>query len=357
MSQDQTEPEGEARLFEGIAPHAVACPLDPGGLAARARRIMASQTPVFFAARRSHGDPSRLPVFLVGLATPTAKRIRAVLSAHSHIHGAPSLGLIPALVASLESWDRHYGRARVFPESLEALSADDSLKAAQWVLQRLQEEAPGADHVLDGQGLDAALVGLVHLLLPQAPLIVCLDAAHAGNADTRPREWRRLQAVQQRLLHHWRAVLPGRLIEVSGEDLHAQPRETLHSLFARLGLGFEERLLQVMTPPAGPEVPGAFVGAAVAHIRAGRLAQAEATLGEVLRQVPGHPAAVHLLGVVHFRQGHPESALHLMRQSLELIGTPVREWQHNLAVVRKALKARLQKGAGEDLPEISEPPG
>ncbi|ABC22737.1 hypothetical protein Rru_A1937 [Rhodospirillum rubrum ATCC 11170] len=312
-------------------------------LAGRADRVIAHQSPVFFAARQAHGDPTRVPLFLVGPATPLAKRVQAILTAHSRIHGAPPLDLIPGVVETLEAWDHDAGRARVFPESLDGLSATDSLKVAGWLLTRILQEDPMADHVLDGRGLNAALVGLVHLLFPKAPLIFCRDALdEAGEGGTLGAEAGLLAQTQNRLIDHWATALPGRIIEISREAFLADAGAVTRLLLDRLELPLEDRVLQAITAPPGERLfltPGAGVSAAVVHIRAGRLGRAEDVLRGVLKRVPEHPAAVHLLGVVMHRRGDRLLAARLMRQSLALAGTPMRDWEHNLAVVERALAA------------------
>ncbi|MCF8481771.1 MAG: hypothetical protein K9H25_15190 [Rhodospirillum sp.] len=316
--------------------------LSPVDLHDRADRVMAHQSPVYFAARQGHGDPSRLPMFLVGLASPTAKRLRAILSAHSRVHGARSLNLVPVLLDSLEAFDREAGRNRTFPESMDAVSAGDSLKVAGWLLSHLQKEDPGADHILDGRGLDAALVGLVHLVFPKASLIFCRD--DTGVADLTP-DARSLWDAQNALMDHWRAVLPGRVIEVDRDSLLKDPKGRILALLNALELAPEDRVAQAITAaPGDPSIlsPGAAVGTATAHIRAGRLDQAETVLRALMRRVPEHPAGLHLLGVVAFRQGHPDQAVTLMRRSLTLLGAPMPDWEHNLAVVEKALAASAQ---------------
>jgi hypothetical protein len=323
--------------------------LTPVELCERAERVMAHQSPVYFAARQGHGDPSRLPIFLVGMASPTAKRLRAILSAHSRVHGARSLNLFPVLLDSLEAFDHQAGRDRTFPESLDVISAGDSLKVAGWLLGHLQKEDPGADHILDGRGLDAAMVGLVHLVFPKAGMIFCRDDTAVADL---PPETRRLWDSQNTLMDHWRTVLPGRVIEVDRDALLKDPKGEILGVLNALGLPPEERVAQAITAaPGDPSVlsPGAAVGTATAHIRAGRLDQAATVMRALLRRVPEHPAALHLLGVVAFRQGHPDQAATLMRRSLHLLGAPMPDWEHNLAVVEKALGGRA-KASDPDTP-------
>jgi tetratricopeptide (TPR) repeat protein len=52
------------------------------------------------------------------------------------------------------------------------------------------------------------------------------------------------------------------------------------------------------------------------HHQAGRLTEAESVYREVLRQVPNHPDALHLLGMVARRSGRPELALDLIQRAI-----------------------------------------
>jgi tetratricopeptide (TPR) repeat protein len=54
------------------------------------------------------------------------------------------------------------------------------------------------------------------------------------------------------------------------------------------------------------------------HQKAGRLARAEAHYRRVLRRIPGHPDALHLLGVIALDQGHPHQAIRLITNALAI---------------------------------------
>jgi tetratricopeptide (TPR) repeat protein len=62
------------------------------------------------------------------------------------------------------------------------------------------------------------------------------------------------------------------------------------------------------TTTTGPEL-GKLIADAVMHHRAGRLAQAEAAYLAVLNVAPGHPAALHNLGVIAGTRGQPDVAI------------------------------------------------
>lgn len=58
--------------------------------------------------------------------------------------------------------------------------------------------------------------------------------------------------------------------------------------------------------------------AAVADHQAGRLDDAEAKYEQVLQQQPGHPDALHLLGVVAHHTGRHEMAVDLITQAIAI---------------------------------------
>ena len=65
------------------------------------------------------------------------------------------------------------------------------------------------------------------------------------------------------------------------------------------------------------EIDG-LMSEAAAHERAGRLADAEATLRRVLTIAPDHPEAVGELGLVAYHRGDLQQAVTLLRRAAEL---------------------------------------
>jgi Tfp pilus assembly protein PilF len=83
----------------------------------------------------------------------------------------------------------------------------------------------------------------------------------------------------------------------------------------------EERPGPAIPPPAAaPPAPtdrlAELLGLAQGHEQAGRLNEAEAALGQALALAPEHPGALHLMGVVGFRQGRIDEAAAMMERSI-----------------------------------------
>ena len=71
---------------------------------------------------------------------------------------------------------------------------------------------------------------------------------------------------------------------------------------------------------------------AEAHYQAGRMAQAEAVLRQLLQQQPNHSEALHALGLVAFRAGKIEAAVQLIEQAL-IVNPNVALHQQNIAAM------------------------
>ncbi len=74
-----------------------------------------------------------------------------------------------------------------------------------------------------------------------------------------------------------------------------------------------------MTPPigAGPDAsPSELLQAGIGHHQAGRLVEAERVYRRILQAAPGHPDALHLLGLIAHQAGQTEAALHLISDAI-----------------------------------------
>lgn len=85
------------------------------------------------------------------------------------------------------------------------------------------------------------------------------------------------------------------------------------------------------------------LAAAVGHHQAGRLDAARPLYHSILRSQPGHPDALHLLGVLESQSGRPGAALPLLRRAVALLPGDV-DFLGNLA---RTLRAAGQSDAAE----------
>ena len=68
---------------------------------AAARASARSSTPAFFAAHAGGGDPSRAPIFIVGLPRSGSTLLEQILASHSRVEGTMELPNILNLVRAV----------------------------------------------------------------------------------------------------------------------------------------------------------------------------------------------------------------------------------------------------------------
>jgi len=217
------------------------------GLAAIARAFTAEA----IRAGRGAGDPSSLPIFIVGMPRSGTTLAEQLLAAHPSVFGAGELVVLPDLVADGLAGTRFpFDFALVSAESLRALGS-----AYVAALRRL---APSAERVADKLPANFRLAGLIHLALPNARIIHVqrdpLDACWSCYTKLFPLgleytfdlgELGRYYRAYEELMTHWRQVLPaGAMLEVRYEDLVADFEAQARRIVGFCGLDWNARCLR-----------------------------------------------------------------------------------------------------------------
>ena len=71
-------------------------------------------------------------------------------------------------------------------------------------------------------------------------------------------------------------------------------------------------------PASGAQRIAQLMQLATEHEQAGRLAEADSILRQIIAEAGDHPPALHLMGIVAFRQDRIDESVHLMERSLAL---------------------------------------
>jgi tetratricopeptide (TPR) repeat protein len=99
----------------------------------------------------------------------------------------------------------------------------------------------------------------------------------------------------------------------------------------------EARLGKPGGAASGPAVPLAgWLSAALAHQRAGRMADAERVCRRILSVDPGHAQTLHLLGLLEHRRGRSDEAIEHIRTAITRYGRDP-AFHHNLGNILRAL--------------------
>lgn len=259
LCTDLGDPErGFAFLQEGAALRRGQLPYDEADELATLAAPPRVFTPGLLARHAGEGDPSDLPVFIVGMPRSGSTLIEQLLASHPRVVGG---GERPDFAAALHGAIRRQGTAGRSDDFIAALSGPVLRRMAASYLDRLASAAAGSkrdplritDKLLD----NFRHLGLIHLALPNAriihtrrdPVDTCLSCysklfaapqAYTYDLGTLGRYWR----AYDRLMAHWRAVLPpGVMLEVRYEEVVSDFEGQARRVIAHCGLDWDDACL------------------------------------------------------------------------------------------------------------------
>ncbi len=212
-------------------------------------------TPEFFAEREGFGDESERPVFIVGMPRSGTSLTEQILASHPQVAGAGELPTMLNLAAALGSTSPD---PTDFTANVASLSRKDMAKLAGEYLSMLRAVSRTAERVTDKMPHNYELVGLIALLFPSAriihcnrhPLDVCLSCfatvfpatRHAFTGDLRALGTYYTQYAA--LMAYWADLLPGRIYQLSYEDLIADFEPQARALVEFTGLAWDPACLR-----------------------------------------------------------------------------------------------------------------
>jgi Flp pilus assembly protein TadD len=225
---------------------------DPVAYTRLVDRVIATFTPELF--ERFHGwgpDSDRL-VFIFGLPRSGTTLIEQILASHSCVHGAGEIGLGQEAFNSLPAARQDEQAALA---SLESISASAFGQIAEQLLSRLQALNASAARVIDKMPDNYLHLGLLAALFPHAHFIHCQRDVRDVAVSCWLTRFFKLQWTSepdhiasrirdyQRLMQHWRKVLPVPMLEVSYETVVADLEAEARRLVAGCGLEWESACL------------------------------------------------------------------------------------------------------------------
>ena len=200
------------------------------------------------------GDPTPAPIFIVGMPRSGSTLIEQILASHPAVFAAGESDLWVRTVAGLSP------PARVLLTDPNA-NGPDAARAFRDIGQAyggiLGRVAPNAERVTDKALENFSQIGPIHLALPNARLIhtrrdpvdtglSCFQKLFGGDLPYTYDlgELGRYYRAYDRLMAHWRAVLPaGVMLEVDYEETTADLETQARRVIAHCGLAWDDRCL------------------------------------------------------------------------------------------------------------------
>ncbi len=236
-------------LLHGNALKRAKAAYDEPATIAYLERIEALFSAAVMRERAGAGDPSPVPVFIIGMPRSGTTLVEQMLASHPQIHGAGELGDFEAAVAALGGG----------PEGVPADIGDTELRriGARY-LAAVTPHAPEARRITDKMPANFRFAGLIHLALPNARLVhirrdpvdTCLSCFSLLFGGEHPyaydlAELGRFYRAYQKLMEHWRRVLPsGVMLEVGYEELVREFAPQARAIVAHCGLEWDQACLE-----------------------------------------------------------------------------------------------------------------
>ncbi len=253
--------------------------------------------PEFFQRTAGAGLSSRRPVFIVGLPRSGTSLLEQVLASHSRVYGAGELYLARQTFAAIPKALGQSGD----PLACVPLLDESSLRQlGEQHLARLAElDAGRADRIVDKLPGNYYYLGLLAALFPHATFIHCRRdlrdvAVSCWLNNFRWLEWTNDAGhiaahfeQYQRLMRHWRRVLPVPLHEVVYEEVVEDLEGAARRLVAACGLDWEPACLEFhRTRRPVRTVSAAQVRTPIYRQSVGRWKHYEHELADLLARLP-----------------------------------------------------------------------
>jgi Tfp pilus assembly protein PilF len=203
---------------------------------------------------QGEGDPSSVPVFVLGMPRSGSTLIEQILASHPQIHGAGELNDLDAAVTSVLGAG---GQRTRYPDCVPSLDGATLRRIGQAYLSHLLSRADGKARIVDKLPGNFVNIGLIRLILPNAkiihtvrhPIDTCVScysklftSGQSFSYDLA--ELGRYYRSYKDLMTHWRSVLPSdAMLDVFYEnvvdDLEGQARRMIDYC----GLPWDDRCL------------------------------------------------------------------------------------------------------------------
>ena len=201
------------------------------------------------------GDPDRAPIFVVGLPRSGSTLIEQILASHSTVEGTSELPYLGRVAMSL---NRNRADGINYPQSVRELGSENFAALGKDYLRRAgRHRVEGTGRFIDKMPNNFPTIGFLHLILPNAkiidarrhPLDSCLSCYRQLFARGQSFTYDLTDIGEyflqyQRLMDHWHAVLPGRVLTVQYEELVGDFENQTRRLLEYCELPFEDACLR-----------------------------------------------------------------------------------------------------------------
>jgi len=225
----------------------VECRYDSDFMEREVRKQIEICTAPFFAAREGVGFPHRGPIFIVGLPRSGSTLVEQILVSHSQVEATNELYDLQRIVLEIPG----------YPEVLGDLTRDDFRKLGERYLTDTSVYRTDKAFFVDKMPNNFRHIGVIQLMLPESkiidvrrePMACCVSNLKQLFASGQEFSYSfddiaRYYRAYLELMRHWDAVLSGRILRVSYEELVKDLEGNVRRILDFCGLEFEPACIE-----------------------------------------------------------------------------------------------------------------
>ncbi len=229
---------------------------DHGADEARFSELIAFFNKDFFEQHQHLGINSNMPIVIVGMPRSGTTLTEQIVSSHPDVIGA---GEVAFWGRAPTAMPLRINSEYAYPDCVRDLTTEQAKDIAQMyetTLRKIVGPDTKSKHITDKMPHNFLYVGLIALLFPNVkiidtkrdPIDTCLSIFFQNFGDAHPYAFN-LENLgfhykqYPRLMRHWHAVLPGRILDISYEDTIADPEFWSRKLIAHVGLEWDDACL------------------------------------------------------------------------------------------------------------------
>ncbi len=217
-------------------------------------RSRATFDAAFVEEKSALGNPSDMPIFVVGMLRSGTTLVEQILASHPAIHAGGELEYFRNLARQLP--ERLAG-GQPYPDCLKALDAETIDSFCTDYIEGLRKVMGEAKRFTDKNPLNFEHLGLIMSTFPNARIIhcrrdamdLCLSVYFQHFSERHDFAYSFADIAEyhrqyEQLMAHWHSVFPGRIHDVQYEALVADLESVSRDMFEYLGLAWDENCLE-----------------------------------------------------------------------------------------------------------------
>jgi len=207
----------------------------------------------------AYGNPSTVPVFIVGMPRSGTTLSERIIGSHSKAAGVGELMDLPYLAILIRELSES---KKNYPNSLADLDEKYISVLAEGYLKRIQDWEPQAERVVNKLPGNFMFIGLIRILFPNAAIIHCIRDprdtliscffarfSHGLNfcfdLDDAAHQYEHYQDI----MAYWNTLFPNDIYTSFYSDLVKEPEQAITKILGHCGLEWEEECLNFHTSP------------------------------------------------------------------------------------------------------------